>query len=83
MSKKKQEGANSDSDSSYDESLDLTSPMLDPLKALYSSRVKVPIPNAVTLDNLAQYAQYAKKFQQNSGVSILWGKGMSQFHLEI
>ncbi|XP_021942788.1 U7 snRNA-associated Sm-like protein LSm11 [Zootermopsis nevadensis] len=38
-----------------EESLDFTSPKFDPLKALYSKNVRLPIPNAPVLDNIHKY----------------------------
>jgi hypothetical protein len=38
-----------------DESLDFTSPKFDPLKALYSKNVRLPVPNAPVLDNIHKY----------------------------
>jgi hypothetical protein len=38
-----------------EESLDFTSPNFDPLKALYSKNVRLPIPNAPVLDNIHKY----------------------------
>lgn len=37
------------------EALDLMSPKFDPLKALYSKNVRLPIPNAPVLDNIHKY----------------------------
>ena len=44
-----------DNNSSSDESLDLSSDKFDPLKALYSSKVSVPVPTAPRYDNLSKY----------------------------
>jgi hypothetical protein len=37
------------------EVLDFMSPKFDPLKALYSKNVRLPIPNAPILDNIHKY----------------------------
>jgi hypothetical protein len=38
-----------------DEALDFTSPKFNPLKALYSKNVRLPIENAPVLDNIHKY----------------------------
>jgi len=38
------------------EELDLMSPKFDPLKALYTKNVRLPIPKAPILDNLHKYS---------------------------
>jgi hypothetical protein len=38
-----------------DEALDFTSPKFNPLKALYSKNVSLPIENAPVLDNIHRY----------------------------
>jgi hypothetical protein len=47
------------------EALDLMSPKFDPLKALYSKNVRLPIPQAPVLDNIKKYRsainRHAKK----------------------
>lgn len=50
-----------DSSSSSDESLDPTSDKFDALKALYSQKVKLPMPNAHPLDNIAKYDSVMKQ----------------------
>ncbi|KAJ1520691.1 hypothetical protein ONE63_003793 [Megalurothrips usitatus] len=59
---------NSGSSSSSDESLDPTSEKFDALKALYSKKVKVPVPQALTLDNLAKYVTLQKQMQGKAPV---------------
>lgn len=59
-----------DDDSSSDESFDLTSTKFDAARALYNrNKVKIPVPNAVTLDNLAKYATVSK-IMKGDAVSI-------------
>ncbi|KAK3928844.1 U7 snRNA-associated Sm-like protein LSm11 [Frankliniella fusca] len=56
MSQKKEECS-----SSSDESLDLTSAKFDALRALYSRKVKIPVPDARPLDNIAAYESMKKR----------------------
>lgn len=44
-----------------EESVDVCSEKFDPLKALYSKKVRLPNPNAPTLDNLAVYSAKQKQ----------------------
>lgn len=71
----------SESSSSSDESLDLTSKKFNPLKALYSKKVKVPVPDAPTFDNLAKYDSTSRRFRGeipvSNAVSIFVGKTKS------
>lgn len=46
--------------SSSDESIDPTSEKFDPIRALYSSRLLVPVPDAPTYDNLSKYENVLK-----------------------
>ncbi len=64
MSVKKEECS-----SSSDESLDLTSAKFDALRALYSRKVKVPVPEARPLDNVAAYASMTARKEKEAAKS--------------
>lgn len=46
---------------SSDEELDVTSSKFNPLKALYSERVKIPFPDAQKFDNVASFLSRLKQ----------------------
>ncbi|XP_034234381.1 U7 snRNA-associated Sm-like protein LSm11 [Thrips palmi] len=52
-----------ESSSSSDESLDVTSSKFDAMKALYSNKVKLPVPSAKPFDNMAKYESIAKRLR--------------------
>ncbi|KAH0564373.1 hypothetical protein KQX54_011712 [Cotesia glomerata] len=57
-------------DDSPDESLDPTSELFDPLKALYSDKTKVPVKNAPIFDNITKFESVLK------GIAPTWiGQG--------
>jgi len=55
--------------SSSDETLDVTSEKFDPLKAIYSEKIKVPFPEAKSFDNLAQYITVSERIAGKRPVS--------------
>lgn len=51
--------------SSSDESLDIKSDKFDPLKALYSSKIRVPLTNVKVYDNISKYEAVSKGLSFN------------------
>lgn len=47
-------------DSSSNDSVDVTSEKFDPVKALYSQKLIIPVPNAPTYDNIVKYEAHQK-----------------------
>ncbi|XP_061182514.1 U7 snRNA-associated Sm-like protein LSm11 [Saccostrea echinata] len=65
--------ADSNSGKVEDDALNLSSPSFDPLRALYSSRVLLPCPNIVPLNNIAEYVSFSegksRRHRQAQGLS--------------
>ena len=52
------------------EALDLMSPKFDPLKALYSKNVRLPIPNAPVLDNIHKYRSALNRREKKQSAKV-------------
>jgi len=50
--------------------LDLMSPKFDPLKALYSKNVRLPIPKAPMLDNIHKYHSTVNRRAKNQSAKV-------------
>lgn len=60
MSKEEQKSENSQENKDLEEDLDITSAQFNPLKALYSKDVKLPVQNVRKLDNLGMFMSRLK-----------------------
>lgn len=61
-SKKRDDSQKAGPSKPYDPALDVTSKHFDPLKALRSDDVILPVPNARAFDNIAKFESMYKKF---------------------
>lgn len=56
-------------DEQIDPTLDVSSELFDPLKALYAKHIKLPYENAKTFDNICQFQTYLNKQNDSSAGS--------------